>query len=68
MDLLNTYMQDQKLPPRERVEMREFFTLSREIHRTHFYKDLLTMMSPRLRGIVSMHCNQASAAGSYSRN
>lgn len=55
MDMLNHYMQEHRLPPDLRRNMRSFMIHSREIHRARFYQDTLMQMSPQLRGELAMH-------------
>jgi len=54
MDELNDFMEDQGLSSDLTVRLREFFNHSREMEKLRVYNNLLSRMSPGLRGEVAM--------------
>lgn len=57
MDELNVYMEENKLGPSLRRRLREYFNNCRSLQRARHYRDLLTKMSPMLRGEVATVVN-----------
>ena len=53
MDELNIFMEDEMLPQDMRTRLRRYFRYSRSVQRRRFRQQLLTDMSPQLRGEVS---------------
>lgn len=54
MDELNDFMEDQGLSDELTIRLREFFNHSREMEKLKVYNNLLSRMSPGLRGEVAM--------------
>lgn len=54
MDELNDFMEDQGLSNELTVRLREFFNHSREMEKLRVYNNLLSRMSPGLRGEVAV--------------
>jgi len=54
MDELNDFMEDQGLSTELTVRLREFFNHSREMEKLRVYNNLLSRMSPGLRGEVAI--------------
>ena len=55
LDNLNRFCSIYQLPQEMRVRLREYFQMSRHIHRGQERNKLMSLMSPSLQGEVSMH-------------
>jgi len=55
MDHLNLYLEENKFPQEMRVKLRTFFNRAKQLHRSKFYHDTLSLMSPDLRREMSRH-------------
>jgi hypothetical protein len=60
-DMLNYFCEENEIPQELTMRLREYFRYYKQVHRTNFYKVLLTMMSPALRGEVSVQINSSLA-------
>lgn len=58
MDELNIFMEDEMLPQDMRTRLRRYFRYSRSVQRRRFRRQLLTDMSPQLRGEVSAYSHR----------
>ena len=50
-------MSENAIPRDLRVRLRAYFAYCRHLHRQQYYRHLLTMMTPDLRGEVSVYIN-----------
>jgi potassium voltage-gated channel Eag-related subfamily H protein 7 len=50
MDMLNSYMEEIKVPQSMRIRMREFFMHCKGTFRMKYYTDILELLSPQLQG------------------
>ena len=57
MDALQDYMKENRIPKELRYRLREYFYHTRELQRAHHYNDLLSLMTPTLRGEVAVLSN-----------
>jgi potassium voltage-gated channel Eag-related subfamily H protein 7 len=57
-DNLNWFCMQNEVPQHMAVRLREFFRHSKAIHRSRFFKEIMTAMSPTLRGEVSAFLNE----------
>lgn len=55
VDLLNDYMEEIKLPKKQRSKLREYFTHCKQIFRMKYFHEVLENMSPTLQGEVARH-------------
>lgn len=65
MDILNLYMDEVKLPYKDRMALREYFMYCRSMQRSLFYKDVLQQMSPGLQGRFAKHVYGQWLGGVY---
>jgi hypothetical protein len=56
-DNLNLFMASVRLPHNLRVDIREFFDQTLQVHRERYYRDILRKLSPMLRKRVAAHCH-----------
>eukprot|EP00946_MAST-07B_sp_MAST-7B-sp1_P005219 g5219.t1 len=57
MDTLNAYCRENKIPPLLKRRLLDYFYYTKELQRAEHYTDLLELMSPTLRGEVSVLAN-----------
>ena len=57
MDALQQYMKENRIPKGLRFRLREYFYHTRDNQRALFYNELLTLMTPTLRGEVAVLSN-----------
>ncbi|CAE7881761.1 HCN4, partial [Symbiodinium sp. KB8] len=62
-DNLNLFMASVSLPQALRIDIREFFDQTLQVHRERYYRDILRKLSPMLRKQVAAHCHMAWVTG-----
>eukprot|EP01029_Cantina_marsupialis_P007032 TRINITY_DN1775_c0_g1_i1.p1 TRINITY_DN1775_c0_g1~~TRINITY_DN1775_c0_g1_i1.p1 ORF type:complete len:879 (+),score=198.96 TRINITY_DN1775_c0_g1_i1:366-3002(+) len=58
MDQLNAYMKEMQLPPSMQRQLRVYFQFCKKNIRARYFQDVLSKMSPMLRGQVATYSNR----------